>query len=78
MNDLVLFIHILLLFLRIIGLIISIHFYNRTKNNFFIVFSLGWFIWILGMIFPFFYVYNNNLLLIMKIINIDFGDFVYA
>jgi len=63
LNDLVLFIHMLLLLLRIIGLIMAIDFYFRLRNKIFRILSLGWFVWTLGILFTFFYVISDNLLL---------------
>jgi len=54
MNDLVLLCLIFFIFVRIIGLGVSIDFFYDTKDTKFIYFTLGWIFWIIANIFPIF------------------------
>jgi len=52
MNDIVLLSLIIFIFIRIIGLGISIDFLNGTKAEKFKFLALGWFFWMLGVVTP--------------------------
>jgi len=54
MNDLVLLSLIIIIFIRVIGLGISIDFLNGTKAEKFKFLTLGWLFWILGVLNPIF------------------------
>jgi len=71
MNDLVLLCLIFFIFVRAIGLGISLDFFYDTKDRKFILFILCWIIWILAALFPIFsdLVESNNLKELFLIIN---------
>ena len=52
MHVVVFFSLIILLFLRLIGVVISIDFYSRTKNSKFINLGISWALWLLSGLFP--------------------------
>ena len=60
MNDLVLLCLIFFIFVRIIGLGVSIDFFYDTKDTKFIYFTLGWIFWIIAAFFPILASINEN------------------
>jgi PAS domain S-box-containing protein len=60
MNDLVLFSLILLIFLRLIGIFISIDFHLRLKKERFRLFTFGWLTWIIGGVLPILSIFSEN------------------
>ncbi|MFX1316657.1 MAG: hypothetical protein ACFE9T_12400 [Promethearchaeota archaeon] len=63
MNEMVFLVIFLLLFIRLIGLGVSLDFYLRMRNVRFKIFILGWAFWFFAGIFPFLYDITNGLLL---------------
>jgi len=60
MNDLVFLCLLFFIFVRILGLGVSIDFYYDTKDTKFIYFTLGWFFWIIAAFFPILAIINEN------------------
>lgn len=60
MNELVVLGILILIFIRIIGLIVSVDFYYDTKSKTYIIFIIGWSLWIISGIFPLLYQLENN------------------
>jgi len=52
MNDLVLLCLIILIVSRVIGLAVSLDFYFERRKNQFIIFGIGWALWILAALMP--------------------------
>lgn len=75
MNDLVLLCLIFFIFVRVIGLGVSIDFLYETKNKKFICFILSWSFWILAPIFPIFssIVGSTNLQELFLVLNVLFS-----
>lgn len=75
MNDLVLICLIMLMFLRAIGLGVSVDFFYDSKDRKFINFILCWCFWIFANIFPIFadLVEINILRELFLVLNILFG-----
>jgi hypothetical protein len=82
MNDLVLLSLIIFIFVRFIGLVISIDFLNGTKAEKFKFLTLGWFFWILGALSPIFsnlveIIYFKEFLLVLNAFLATLGTFFY-
>jgi len=60
MNELLVLGILILFFIRIIGLIVSVDFYYDTKSKTYIIFIIGWSLWIISGIFPLLYQLANN------------------
>ncbi len=78
MNDLVLLSLIIFIFIRVIGLGISIDFLNGTKAEKFKFLTLGWFFWILGVLTPIFsnlveIIYLKEFLLVLNAFLVALG-----
>ena len=75
MNDLVLFCLIFFIFVRAIGLGISLDFFYDTKDRKFVFFILCWILWIIAAIFPIFsnHVESNSLREFFLVLNAIFA-----
>ena len=82
MNDLVLLCLLFFIVVRAIGLGVSLDFYYDTKQNKFILFSIGWSLWIIAALIP---IYSNlvkdigliELLLMLNLLFFSLGGIFY-
>ncbi|MFX1477311.1 MAG: hypothetical protein ACFFCI_04195 [Promethearchaeota archaeon] len=82
MDDLILLCLVLFLFVRIIGLLVSIDFFHDTKDSKFIIIILGWLFWIIATIFPILInfvkiTYLNELFLVLNVLFAVMGTLFY-